>query len=336
MPSNEAADRLRNSGIDLGQGEAIRYNLYDTLASRGDLEALFNVLISFKDHRSRHPVFTAVSVVANPDFKKIEEANFEKYYWEPFTETLDRYGLGDAFATWKKGEQEKLFWPEFHGREHLNVLAWQRALLHRDKHTMAAFKERFWGFANSHPTNINYQAAFDVEQPLDIAIQEKIIEEGLQLFEQLHGRKARFFVPPNGPFNNKLEEVASRHGIEYMSASKIQKEPQGFGKTKIRLHYLGQRNNMNQRYITRNCFFEPSDPGRDWVETCLNDIAIAFKWLKPAVISSHRVNYIGGLQLSNRENGLKKLNILLNGIIKKWPNVEFLTSVQLGDAIVNH
>lgn len=140
-------------------------------------------------------------------------------------------------------------------------------------------------------------------------------------------------MPPNGPFNNELEEVAALGGIKYMSASKIQSEPQGQGLQKKRIHWLGQKNLNGQYYITRNCFFEPSAEGKDWVGSCMNDIENAFKWRKPAVISSHRVNYIGGLMEKNRTNGLQQLKNLLNRIQEKWTHVEFMTSSQLGDLI---
>ena len=52
-----------------------------------------------------------------------------------------------------------------------------------------------------------------------------------------------------------------------------------------------------------------------------------------ATISSHRVNYVGWLNEDNRANGLIKLDELLSRIIKKWPNVEFMTSSELGDLI---
>ena len=71
--------------------------------------------------------------------------------------------------------------------------------------------------------------------------------------------------------------------------------------------------------------------GRDWVDSCLNDIDIAYRWKKPAIISSHRVNYIGALDSGNRENGLSKLNQLLKEIVTRWPDVEFMTSAELGD-----
>jgi hypothetical protein len=88
--------------------------------------------------------------------------------------------------------------------------------------------------------------------------------------------------------------------------------------------------------ITRNCFFEPSDnKKKDWVNSCLYDITLAFKWHKPAVISSHRVNYIGALYKANRDNGLSQLKRLMMEIIKRWPDVEFLTSDSLGENIDN-
>ena len=60
---------------------------------------------------------------------------------------------------------------------------------------------------------------------------------------------------------------------------------------------------------------------------------INFFWHKPANISSHRVNYIGFLHPENRENSLRKLEELLAKMLKKWPDIEFMTSEELGDLI---
>jgi hypothetical protein len=85
--------------------------------------------------------------------------------------------------------------------------------------------------------------------------------------------------------------------------------------------------------LTRNCIFEPSEEGKDWVDSCIRDIKIAFRMRKPAVISTHRVNYIGALEENNRARGLKQLDELLGAVTKRWPDVEFITSDQLGDII---
>ena len=62
---------------------------------------------------------------------------------------------------------------------------------------------------------------------------------------------------------------------------------------------------------------------------------VAFLWRKPATISSHRVNYIGFLHSENRERSLKKLEELLSRMLKKWPDIEFMTSSELGDLIAS-
>ncbi len=333
MPSWEAFEDLQMAGLNLTSGDNRRYNLNDTLASAEDLNGLFDTLLSIHKKYGKQPVFTAVSVVANPDFEKIRANNFEEYDYEPFTFTLKRYDKESAFKLWQYGVKEHLFVPEFHGREHLNVAQWIKALQEGDKATLHAFTRSCWGFTPSN--GYNYLAAFYLDRPTDLHLQEKVLKEGLQLFKSLHGYEASLFVPPNGFIHNSLEEVAANAGIRYMSTPKIQKESIGFGRTKRHFRWLGKNNNHGQCYLTRNAFFEPSSPGRDWVVTCLNEIEIAFRWGKPALISSHRVNYIGGLQEQNREKGLKALHALLSSICQRWPEVEFKTSTELGNIISN-
>ena len=95
------------------------------------------------------------------------------------------------------------------------------------------------------------------------------------------------------------------------------------------------KNRYRQQYITRNCFFEPgSGEKTDWVDSCLSEIRTAFRYSKPAIICSHRVNYIGSLNPKNRDNGLAKLKDLLNRIKKYWPDVEFISSDVLGDMML--
>jgi len=338
MPSLQAFRILNEAGINLTGRDAKRYNLNDTLASSTDLEMLFEVLSASRDYMGKHAVFTPVTIVANPDFQKIKEAGFQHYFYEPFTETLKRYpGCEKSFDLWKEGIREKIFVPQMHGREHLNVAAWMKALQNGDKQTRIAFGQGLWGFVpdqNQLP-GIYFQAAFLPGEPSEIEQHKKIIEEGLALFEKLFGYRAEYFVPSNGPFNNILNKILVENGIKYRSASKIQNEPLGDGRKRKVLHWLGQKDESGLIYITRNCFFEPSQPGKDWVDSCLNDIKIAFRWNKPAIISSHRVNYIGTLNPSNRDRGLRQLTRLLKEIIKNWPDAEFMTTPQLGAMMLN-
>lgn len=338
MSSKEAFDQMQQYGIQYMSANSGTYLRNDGLASEDDLTGLFEVLSSVKDKNSNPAIFTAVSVVANPQFEKIRENGFEKYHYEPFTETLKRYPYhSGSFDLWKEGLAKNLFIPQFHGREHLNVINWLKALRSGEKDTAFGFNHGVYGLAPRNPINqIHYQAAFDFESIEEIDYQKSVIEEGLSLFNQLHGYSASYFIPTNGPFNNSLEEPAARLGIKYMGVAKIQEEPVGEGKFRRRLHYLGQHNQYNQLYITRNCIFESSSREKsDWVDACMSDIATAFRWKKPAVISSHRVNYIGWLNPVNRDKSLGELKILLNRITRQWPDVEFISTDKLGEAITN-
>jgi hypothetical protein len=68
----------------------------------------------------------------------------------------------------------------------------------------------------------------------------------------------------------------------------------------------------------------------------MKQIETAFFWNKPAIISSHRVNFCGHIDPKNREIGLSALKELLQKIVKKWPDVEFMSSVELGVLINKH
>jgi hypothetical protein len=86
--------------------------------------------------------------------------------------------------------------------------------------------------------------------------------------------------------------------------------------------------------MVRNCKFEPTaDPNKDWVNSCLKEIQTAYRWKKPAIIESHRVNYIGYINPGNRDKNLKLLGELLAAVKKRWPDVEFMSSDQLGQVI---
>jgi len=338
MPSKEAFVRLKNQGVDLESGDYGRYSMNDTLANQNDLENLFDVISGVKDAYGKSCVFTALSVVANPDFMRIKESEFTNYYYEPFTKTLKAYYPNEKiFELWKEGFENDLFVPQFHGREHINVSVWMQALRSGQKSANLAFNEGMWGFVNGDPMEqkAENQAAFQVYHESDLEEHKKIIIDGLDLFESLFGYRATYFVPPNGIINNSLNRTLVENGIKFRSSANIQHESIGPNKTKKVINWLGKKDKSGLRYIIRNCFFEPSNTGKDWVDSCLSEIKHAFRWNKPAIISSHRVNYVGVHDVRNRDNSLKNLLLLLTSIKKNWPDIEFMSTDKFGESL-NH
>ena len=92
---------LKKKNINI---ENCHYMANDSLASESDLIGLFEVLQGVKDKNENNAVITANSLVANPNFKKIKEANYSNYFFENFTETLKKYPEHkNSFNLWQEG-----------------------------------------------------------------------------------------------------------------------------------------------------------------------------------------------------------------------------------------
>lgn len=304
---------------------ANRFNKFDAIASKEDLEALFEVLESVKDKNGHSAVFTPMTVVANPAFEAIEKDQFKNYHYENFYQTLARRTDGEAIkALWEKGISKGIFVPEFHGREHLNVRFWMEFLNKKDKNVQAAFKLQSIGINPQNNNDKGYMAAFDLKESNHLVDLNKIANDGLAIFEDLFGYRSVLFTPSALIHHDDMHTKLKEDGIKFIDMARSRTEPTFQGGKKKRFHYLGQTNNLGQKYITRNVMFEPNKDDKNAVKRALNEIEIAFKYNKPAIVSSHRVNFVGDKSIANRENGLKDLKDLLTAIVKKWPDVEFV------------
>jgi len=335
MASKKARDNLKNKGLLVDKN---RFDTYDSLETAEDLESLFNVLTSVKDINNRSAVFTAFSMSANINFSKIIENNFDTYYYEKLTDTFNN--LPDHFGTWnmwQEGMRDKIFIPQFHGREHLNLKFFNRFLNEKNKELLACIQNGSYGGFSVNPfKSISYTAAFDFENREEIEGHKEIILDGLNLFEDVFGFRAMHFNAPGAHEHHSLENFLDLNGIKFIDTDLIKKEHQGDGKYSYRIYKQGGKNRFNQRYFIRNCIFEPLlKPYNNYVESCLKEIEIAFKWNKPANISSHRVNFAGKIDPKVRDSGLKDLKRLLKGIVQRWPDVEFMSSNELGELIAN-
>jgi hypothetical protein len=228
-----------------------------------------------------------------------------------------------------------MFFPQFHGREHLNVKRWLEYLQKGSKETLLAFDYGLFGISTSITTENRktFLAALELDTLTELEAQKKMLEEGLTLFENIFNYRSESFIATNYIWHPWIEPVLYKKGVKYIQGANTQFKPEPLGNTLIR-HHLGQKNKLGLFYLTRNCQFEPSlNREKDWVSSCLKEIEIAFFWKKPAVISSHRLNYIGYIDESNRTRNLRSLVSLLKNITQKWPDAEFLTTTELGALI---
>lgn len=323
MPNKEVYDILLNNNVGLNDP----YDKYDCIESTFDLKQLFEVLQSVKDFKGNPAVFTANCLAANPDFEKILQSNYGKYFYRPIDKNLvDR---------WIEGKNLNVFFPQFHGREHLNTSLWMDALKKGEKNVCLAFNNKCFGITTNTPSNKrkHFLAAFDFDDESEIEFHEHVIEEGLTLFKEYFGFDSQSFIAPNYVWSDKLNAKLIKCGIKYIQTQRNQLEPKSEGYKAV-FRYTGQQSSEGLTYINRNCLFEPSaDSKKNWVESCLKDIENAFFWNTPAVISTHRVNYMSGIDMSNGAKGIEMLSKLLKKILINWPDAEFINTVELGDLI---
>lgn len=333
MPSKEVYNNCLKAGYPVHLNP---FERYDSLASEDDLQKLFNVLSSYTDSLGNHPVITANCVVANPDFEKIRQDNFERYHYELITETFKRYPEHENnFDLWLRAKNEGLFFPQFHAREHLNVSKFMAALQQKDSDVLFAFEHQMPGSirkgternGNYFVEATNFTSFQDKSEKLDIYL------DGLRIFEQLFGYKSESVIPTNYIWSNDFNQKLAQNGVKYVQGVKRNKLPKIENEVVTR-RYSGQTNNAGQINLVRNCNFEPALSGNpDPVSACLLDIDIAFKMHKPAIINSHRVNYVGFVDPGNRDGNIVLFNELLKRATKRWPDIEFMTTTQLGDLI---
>lgn len=337
MPNKTTYHALLKKGIRV---EAHPYSKFDSLASEEDLYFLLEVLSKHRNYNGRNPIFTLNTNVANPDFEKIKVNNFQQYFYEPFTITLNRYQQhGNPFQLWKEGIKTQLLEPQFHGREHLNNLLWLEQLReNRHKDIRIAFDYDFFNLPKSSYPGEKWilNSAFFPNNNLENNAILEAIDSGVDLFLKIFKCHPRSFIATGYIWNSNIEKNLAANGIHTIQGLPIQRQPdyntQSVYKT---YNYTGKYNQHNQTYLIRNSFFEPTlNPGKDVVRECLKRIEVSFRNKKPAIIGTHRVNYIGSLVPKNRDHNLKLLDQLLRNIVKKWPDVNFMSSSQLGSLIL--
>src|SRR5699024_5906394 len=111
---------------------------------------------------------------------------------------------------------------------------------------------------------------------------QNVIKEGLDIFEDTFGYRSKSFIACKYVIPAELETKLSENGVSFIQGQRGHISPiTDTGEIRIRRNFIGQTNENNQIFLIRNCFLEPSsEPGKDWVTSCLRQIETAFWWKK--------------------------------------------------------
>ena len=182
---------------------------------------------------------------------------------------------------------------------------------------------------------VGFTHAFGTWDVAETSRHREIIKSGLSLFEQVFGFAAKTFTPPAQKLHPNLDTFVESLGV--LAIDKPMRCVRRLDKhaTKHEWNILGTKRGQKHVTLVRNVVFEPcKSPAFDSVRLALDQVAAAFRWRRPAIISSHRVNFCGHIDADNRKRGLGSLKQLLNGIVRRWPEVQFISADELVEKVL--
>ncbi len=332
MPSKQVFESLLNYGIPV---DKCPYNSNDGLENVEDIKAIVEYFNSLKDSIGNSLKLTANFIVANPNFEQIKQSNFHEYHYQEFLETYKQeQGNLDTFDSIKLAMAEGIIIPQLHGREHLQPFEWLKALNSGDSETLYAFGLGVWGHPSNYTkrTGINFSSAFHASEKIQISAFKKSISDAQRIFETIFGFRSKSFIPPRYIWINELNETLSENKIELLQGKMIQLHPEFSTDNSLKnvRVWQGKKLDHGVRCVTRNVFFEPAEkPDFNWEKDAFERIEAAFNWGKPAIISMHRLNFMGGINSNNREQNLERLKNLITKVLNRYPDVEFQSTDQL-------
>ncbi|MFZ2340229.1 MAG: hypothetical protein WAW07_10980 [Bacteroidales bacterium] len=315
--------RLISMGIPVDKSVHTKYG---ALATHSDLYSLYEVLTRYRDRNGRNAVITPFVIMTNPDFDRIKAGGFEKYYYEVFTDTIRKSVGGDeTIKAWHNGIEEGIFLPELHGREHFNVPQWLKYLRKGDKRLLEAFELQY-AYLKTDEMNVSPVYAFYFDNKIDFEFLNESLADGVRIFQETFGRKPSVFNPPNGMFHTAFYPQLAESGIKAVNTRHFRPQPGSKGRIMKNHFRSGQVSSEGILHFISNCAFEPAAWDYGGTGKTLRQVEVAFNCRKPALINTHRVNYIGSRDRKVRDKSLSELDHLLKSLISKWPDIEFVSA----------
>jgi len=326
MPSLHVKNELEKVGCNFTN----RYDNFDCLESNEDLDELQTVLANHKDVYGNSAVLTAFFCVANLDHKKIIDSGFQKIHYIIYDE-LARKESSELICNWKNAINRNLLSLEYHGFIHINIPALLQVLERNDDLYINAFAKGYFytpsSFLADQIKSLRPELFYYI--PDEFELIRKNLINGIAHFKRIFEVSPTVFAPTNGIYTHKFNEVLFNNGINYIYLNWVFNSVGVDGVIKKKFHNIRMSKKNNPRFYSRNCYFEPSDQSYNGIELTLSQIDSAFKANRPAIISTHRVNFVGGLSKINRDIGLNELNKLLTEVKKRWQDIQFLSSSEL-------
>ena len=258
----------------------------------------------------------------NSDYKEVVLVPIDEYY-------KTKPECKKVLVEVADGEYKGCFLPQLHAREHINAHELIKDIASGDGFQKDALDLNIVGVKKSHYCGMD---CLNVSKEKSV----EIINEGVQEFKRIFGFASESFIAPCYVWKPEDEKVLEANGVKFLQGNLYQNIPLKNGRYKKKIHKFGEKSKVSElRYFSRNCFFEPSKEfmnnksEEDIIQDILSQIKFAFKCKKPAVVCTHRVNWVGFISKENRDNNLKVLSNVLERLKLEFPNIEFMSTPEM-------
>jgi hypothetical protein len=270
-----------------------------TLETADDVRLLAAELIEWRGGDGFPPVWQANTIVANPDYARMRPPLFE-FEELPLCVHPDlpsrwaRPGLWDAL---RRAEGDGVWWAELHGLHHLPEAAWLGALRRGESDARRACEQ-------SSPIGRAVEASGEYDASEPRALRARNVRRAVQAFRTLFGRAPTSFCPPDYRFDDWFEGEAASIGLTTIQGKA---EQAGRGWAPLRRRWFGLRfphHDGIRFHMPPRIAFEPEGMAQPktprGIEAAMRGIHAAWARGRPAIVSTHRMNYAHMLPAHNR------------------------------------
>ncbi len=282
-----------------------------SLETPDHVTALCDFLERFTGADGRPVVFTPCYIMGNPDYEGIAAAGMAEY-----RDLLIDNGVpsawerGDFLAPARAGVRRMVWRPEYHARlHHTQPHLWLESV--RAGHPEAAplFEEQIFQQSAMRP---EYEGMDEPEQ-------REWVAGGMRSFQRAFG------YLPECAINCDATEVTERIWWEWGVRTRLNRYPDEGA--------CGQSPFTPMTYLRRNVRFEPLGLDDEYTASgftgAWRQLQAAWGADQPAIVSTHRKNYVSFVAEQERQ-GYLQLELLLQAIADYYPEAVFVTSAEIG------
>ena len=267
-----------------------------TLESAADVQELVRTLLDFRGADGFPPVWQANTVMAAPDYARLEPPLFQAQGLPVLTlpELPSRWQRPGLWSEVQGACEAGVWWPELHGLHHLPEHAWLTALRRNQADARRAFEHQCMVCEA-----VEASGEYDASEPAALKLDH--LRRAIEVFTRAFGRPPTSFCAPDYRWDDRFEAEAATLGVTLWQG-RTERSRRALPLLRRLVRRLAWQASSRERfYMPPRIAFEPrGGPGattgsgagaRLGAADAQARARAAWAAGRPAVVSTHRLNY---------------------------------------------